>query len=263
MHLCDSKNLEDKIRSKIMSRDESEEEEELTPWQKYQEKRKQKRKERRQARRGKKSEDVSQNTMHKGRESNHRQFDASDDDDDDGDDDFFVNSDSKKSNKQKGQSKTKEGSKSRQAANSEELELLLAGDNTEEQERDYDIRGIQRMEKNKGKKLKGGRKRKEDKIAADVSGTGFKVDVHDNRFSAVLDGSDGRFGIDKTDPNYKDTSAMRDILAEQTRRRKKKRQKTQKDDVAPNVNAESQATTSGANALSFLVKRLKSKVAAS
>jgi hypothetical protein len=139
---------------------------------------------------------------------------------------------------------------------------LLAGDNDEEQERDYDIRGIQRMEKNKGKKLKGSRKRKEDKTAADVSGTGFKVDVRDGRFSAVLDGTDGKFGIDKTDSNYKETSAMRDILAEQTKRRKKKRQKTKATTVAPNVDAESEVKTTGSSALSSLVQRLKSKVSA-
>ena len=238
------KGLEDKIRSKIMSKEESEEE--LTPWQKYQEKRKQKRRERRQARRGKKDDNDTESSNKKVSEPN-ASSDASDEDD------FFVDNDSQKGEKAKNERKSR-------AANNQELELLLAGDNAEEEERDYDIRGIQRMEKNKGKKLKGGRKRKEEKIAADVSGTAFKVDVNDNRFSAVLDGSDGRFGIDKTDPSYKDTSAMRDILAEQTRRRKKKR-KIQKDDVVPNVNAESGVnTSSGANALSSLVKRLKSKV---
>jgi hypothetical protein len=139
----------------------------------------------------------------------------------------------------------------------DELELLLAGEHDEEQARDYDIRGIQRMEKNKGKKLKGSRKRKEAKIAADVTGTDFKVDVHDTRFNAVLDGSDDRFGIDKTDPNYKDTSAMREILSEQTKRRKKKRKKNV---VVPDVNSDTAANTSGATALSSLVQRLKSRV---
>jgi hypothetical protein len=237
------KNLEDKIRSKINSKDEVDEK--LTPWQKYQEKRKQKRRERRQATRGRRNEDTDSAKNNRPTKANQSLESASDDDD------FFID---------KG-IKGKEMTKS-QAANTEELELLLAGDNDEEQERDFDIRGIQRMEKNKGKKLKGGRKRKEEKIAADVSGTGFKVDVEDSRFSAVLDGSDGRFGIDKTDPNYKDTSAMRDILAEQTKRRKKKRQKTKETTVAPNINAESEAKTTGSSALSSLVQRLKTRVSA-
>jgi hypothetical protein len=81
-----------------------------------------------------------------------------------------------------------------------------------EKARDYDIHGIQYMEKNKGKKLKGSRKQKEEKVAGDVSGTNFKVDVNDDCFKAILDGSGNRFGIDKTDPNFKDTSAMQEIF---------------------------------------------------
>jgi hypothetical protein len=249
-----NKDLEDKIRSKIMSKDESEEE--LTPWQKYQEKRKHKQRERRQAARGRKRGGDDKGKGDDDGKSDESVQSASDKDD------FFVENKTKKGEKasrDESRSEPKESSKS-QPANNEELELLLAGDNDEEQERDYDIRGIQRMEKNKGKKLKGSRKRKEDKVAADVSGTGFKVDVRDGRFSAVLDGTDGKFGIDKTDSNYKETSAMRDILAEQTKRRKKKRQKTKATTVAPNVDAESEVKSTGSSALSSLVQRLKSKV---
>ena len=107
-------------------------------------------------------------------------------------------------------------------------------------------------------------KRKEAKIAADVSGTSFKVDTKDNRFQAVLDGSDARFGIDKTDPSFKDTSAMREIISEQNMRRKNKRQKKAQpmENAVPDVNADSSkgVKTSGANALSFLVQKLKSRV---
>eukprot|EP00980_Cylindrotheca_fusiformis_P003265 scaffold738_cov124-Cylindrotheca_fusiformis.AAC.4 len=239
------KDLEEKIRSKIISKDKTEDQ--LTPWEKYQAKRKQKRRERRQAARGR---------MRGGDEVANRGSEEISDEEarsSKNDNDFFVDT---KSTSAKEEPRAKSG----QPANTDELELLLAGDNDEEQEKDFDIRGIQRMEKNKGKKLKGGRKRKEDKITADVSGTSFQVDVHDSRFSAVLDGSDGRFGIDKTDPNYKETAAMQDILNEQTKRRKKKRQKTTPNAVAPNVDAESGAKTSGSSALSSLVQRLKSKV---
>lgn len=145
--------------------------------------------------------------------------------------------------------------------------MLLGDDHAEEEARDYDIRGIQRLEKNKGKKLKGSRKRKEAKIAAEVSGSGFKVNVNDDRFKAVLDGSDGRFGIDKTDPNFKDTTSMREILSEQTKRRKNKRQKKAHTSnvgtdvvVGAHVKTGSRKKTSGANALSSLVQRLKSQV---
>ncbi|KAG7346829.1 NUC153 domain containing protein [Nitzschia inconspicua] len=251
------KDLEEKIRSKLAS--DKDEPKELTPWEKYQEKRKQKRKERRQATRGHKKVDGSddsdgEDNRDKNRrerdEKKNRNFRKGDDDD------FFMDDDGE------GGESIGEAPNTEKKAR-EELELLLAGEREEEQARDYDIRGIERMERNKGKKLKGSRKRKEAKVAADVSGTDFKVNVHDDRFKAVLDGSDDRFGIDKTDPNFKDTSAMREILSEQSKRRKKKRKLSSSDQpskIVPDVNSESTGKTSGASALSTLVQRLKSRV---
>mmetsp|Transcript_31985 Transcript_31985/g.75232 ORF Transcript_31985/g.75232 Transcript_31985/m.75232 type:complete len:770 (-) Transcript_31985:49-2358(-) len=245
------KDLEERIRSKLEPKEETKE---LTPWEKYQEKRKQKRKERRQAARGKKpDEGSSKNSSKKDMPSR-------------GKDDFFGSDDDADADfeaaKRNKNGKNKHTSKEQKTK--EQLELLLAGEDAEEEARDYDIRGIQRMEKNKGKKLKGSRKRKEAKIAAEVSGSNFKVNVRDDRFQAVLDGSDARFGIDKTDPNYRDTAAMREILSEQTTRRKNKRQKKahDKDTIVPDVNANgaNKGKSSGASALSFLVRKLKTQV---
>ena len=122
------------------------------------------------------------------------------------------------------------------------------------------------MNKNQGKKLRGARKRKEAKLAANVSGADFKIDTKDHRFAAVLEGTDDKFGIDPTDPNFKETSAMREIMAERTKRRRAKkraRHLTEELPVAPDVSADvSNATsTGGAAALSSLVMSLKSKVA--
>eukprot|EP00536_Pseudo-nitzschia_multiseries_P012864 jgi/Psemu1/260974/estExt_Genewise1Plus.C_5120051 len=244
------KDLEERIRAKLEPKEETKE---LTPWEKYQEKRKQKRKERRQAARGKKPEEPSKSSSKKDTRSKNK-------------DDFFASDDDAEADfepvKQNKHAKGKHDSKER--TSKEQLELLLAGEGAEEDARDYDIRGIQRIEKNKGKKLTGSRKRKEAKIAAEVSGSNFKVNVKDDRFKAVLDGSDARFGIDKTDPNFRDTAAMREILSEQTTRRKNKRHKNShgKDDVVPNVNANNanKKKTSGASALSFLVQKLKTQV---
>ena len=94
---------------------------------------------------------------------------------------------------------------------------------------------------------------------ANVVGTEFKVDMEDNRFKAVLDGTDDRFGIDRTDPQYKETPGMREIMAEQTRRRKKRKTK-RAESVVPNVSSESGSASKGASALSSLVSRLKQKV---
>jgi hypothetical protein len=248
------KDLEEKIRSKLSAKGDPKE---LTPWEKYQEKRKQKRKERRQAARGR-SDDGSVQPFEEESES---------------EDDFFEpDADSAKRKSGNKKSKSKKASAAitddlpKKNSAKEELELLMAGEDEEERARDFDIRGIQRMEKNKGKKLKGSRKRKEEKLAESISGTDFKVNVEDDRFAAVLDGSDDRFGIDKTDPNFKDTQAMRDILAQQSKRRKKKRKKDK--DAAPSdhvvvkdVSADvASEKSSGSAALSSLVKRLKSKV---
>ena len=125
--------------------------------------------------------------------------------------------------------------------------------------RSYDIRVMQRVEKNKSKKLKGARKRKEAALEANLMGGDFKVDVEDSRFRAVLDGTDDRFGIDRTDPQFKETPAMREIMAEQTRRRKKRKTKIASV-VAPDVSADSGEASTGASALSSLVSRLKQKV---
>jgi hypothetical protein len=124
------------------------------------------------------------------------------------------------------------------------------------------MRDLIRIDKNKSKKLRGSRKRKEEDIVSSTSGLGFKLDTTDDRFAAVLEGDDQRFGIDRTDPQYKETPAMREILAEQTKRRKKKgRKRRKKDVVAADVSADAVGQSSGAMALSSLVKSLKSKVA--
>jgi hypothetical protein len=73
------------------------------------------------------------------------------------------------------------------------------------------------IEKNKSKKLRGSRKKKEAEICNNASGLDFQLDTKDSRFAAVPEGSDDRFGIDRTDP------AMREIQAQQTKRRKSKK----------------------------------------
>jgi hypothetical protein len=252
-----AKKLEEKIRNKLEAQDE---EEELTPWQKYLEKRKQKRRERKQAmKKGGKEAEASK----QGHQQGMLHDDVSEEEDER--DDFFMDDgDKKPSTKRNLGEKTVEKFSSSSRSSRHELELLLAGENEEEEARDYDIRGIQRIEKNKGKKLQGSRKRKEEILSEDVSGKDFKVDVQDSRFAAVLEGSDDRFGIDKTDPHFKDTPAMQRILSEQTERRKKKQKKSNSKSstgpVAPNIDVEKNAKSAGANALSALVQKLKTQV---
>lgn len=247
-----NESLEERIRSKLSGKENKE----LTPWEKYQEKRKQKRREKRQARRN-------------GGKNNLDGDETEDEGDFDDDDGFFV--DDERSGKKKGKgSKPKISTinsisnvenSDRAPSTKEELQLLVAGEEGEEDARDYDMRGLVRIDKLKGHKLKGARKRKQDKLASNVAGEDFKIDTKDSRFAAVFQGENDRFGIDRTDPNFKETEAMRQILAEQTKQRKA-RKRAKRDPVAPNVNAEAAANNSGgALALSSLVKSLKAKVA--
>jgi murein L,D-transpeptidase YafK len=125
------------------------------------------------------------------------------------------------------------------------------------------MRDLVRVEKNRNKKLRGTRKRKEDQIAANTTGQDFHIDTSDSRFAAVLEGTDDRFGIDKTDPAFKETPAMREILEQQKKRRKKKKSQAVSEAVT-DIDADKMESThvesSGALALSSLVKSLKSKV---
>lgn len=241
--------LEEKIRSKLDGKETSKDKDELTPWEKYQEKRRAKRIQKRQETRAKKKE-VKE--MRKGGSAKSQKEKPERDS-------FFTNdSDSEQDEKPSKMSK-------------EELELLVAGDDDDEHKRDYDMRGLERLDKNKDKKLRGSRKRKEANRASNVTGTDFQIDTADSRFSAVLDGHDDRFGIDRMDPKFKETPAMREILAEQTTRRKKRRKKSKDEkgksksqkptkDISADAALGSSKPSGGAAALSALVKSLKSNM---
>ena len=140
----------------------------------------------------------------------------------------------------------------------------------EEHIKDYDMRGLAKLERHAGKKLKGKRKRQMETLAANVSGQEFKIDTKDDRFAALLDGTDDRFGIDRTNPMYKETGAMKTLLEEQTKRRKKSRGK-KLDETVNKQNVESNThisgekdgwmdKSSGALALGTLVRSLQQKV---
>lgn len=198
---------------------------ELSPWEKYLEKKKNKRKEKRKSSREKQKE-VSM--LRKGK-SNSAAIASS-------------------------------NTENQRVQTQEELELLVAGDDIEEEERNFDMRAIQKMEKKNPKKnLSSSRSQKlSENNETSVPESNFKINVSDDRFKRVFEGSDERFGIDRTDPNFKETTAMRDILDEQARRRKRRIQDTS------NLDADKRTTTmipetSGLSSVDNLVKRLKSK----
>ena len=134
----------------------------------------------------------------------------------------------------------------------------------EEHKKDYDMRGLTKLERHGKKKLKGKRKRQLETLAANVSGQDFHVDTTDSRFAALLDGTDGRFGIDRTNPAYKETGAMKELLQEQSKRRRKKSKvmsnTSSKDEEVAGRGDNWKERSNGAMALSSLVQSLQQKV---
>ena len=136
------------------------------------------------------------------------------------------------------------------------------------------MRGLEKLERHANKKLRGKRKRQLENLAANVSGQGFQVDTKDDRFSALLEGNDDRFGIDRTNPAFKETTAMKTLLEEQAKRRKKNRGKSSSKEKASDKKSKNQPSdgkgenksdswvesSSGAMELSSLVKSLQKKV---
>lgn len=205
----------------------------LSPWEKYKEKRKQKKREKRQVARERRKK-VSD--KRKGSSSANET------------DPFF----------QKHSVVTSNGDETAftQSIGKPDLDLLVAEDGDGQSGKDdYDMRALQRVEKNKDKKLKGKRKKKEEKAIESAVGDTFQVDTKDDRFRAVLDGSDARFGIDRTDPNFKDTTGMQTIMSEQMRRRKEKKRRI------PDINNTDELAAGAPNSqeLNSLVQKLKKK----
>jgi NUC153 domain len=247
--------LEERIRLKVQN-----DARELTPWEKLLEKRRQKKREKRQASRRDKLDEAEEGSLEE--EANAKDVD-----------DFLLgggdttekseNKVTKKKSKRKKNEKSSDSDIVRLPSTKEELQLLAAGDNDDEDEKDYDIRGLIQMDKMKDRKLKGARKRKQEKLAANVSGQDFKIDTSDSRFSAVFTGDNGQFGIDRTDPNFRETEAMRQILDMQTKNRKA-RKRSKAEMVTPNVNADmTEGKSAGGKMLSSLVSSIKAKIAAS
>lgn len=228
------RDLEDRIRSRISQRasdkrgsddrvaEDGRLREEPTPFQKYLERRREKRRERRRAARGG-GKDASNDD---GDEEEDDDRDAVEDCDENGgmygadpefgtaefsdeEGGFFLSgttaSTTKKEDKgekgKKGRASSEAvgdfGGERMRASTKEELELLVAGDDDVENDKDYDMRGLARLERDSAKRLRGERKRRHDSLAANVSGRDFRIDAADGRFAALLDGDDdGRFGID-------------------------------------------------------------------
>ncbi|KAF2896263.1 hypothetical protein ILUMI_09903 [Ignelater luminosus] len=96
-----------------------------------------------------------------------------------------------------------------------ELELLLANDDDDNGKKHFSLKKIQEREnENKTKKKLKNKKQKEE---VEQDGDDFKINVTDDRFSALY--SSHHFNVDPTDPHYKKTKGMEAIVKEKLKRK--------------------------------------------
>lgn len=141
------------------------------------------------------------------------------------DDPFFTIDEPKQTSK--AQMHKEERRKKREAREAEEkksavdraqLELLMADNHDEETGHlaHFNMDEILKAEKNK-KKKKGKKGKKENENAGGLQ-EDFKMDVGDDRFKAVFE--DHEFAIDPSNPKFKATSGMKQLLEEGRKKRK-------------------------------------------
>ncbi|KAI1660887.1 hypothetical protein F4813DRAFT_266996 [Daldinia decipiens] len=111
----------------------------------------------------------------------------------------------------------KEAEAAENAAQKAQLERLMAEDSKDAAEHldHFDMNEISRVEKQKSKKHKKRKKEVEDHGGLQE---GFEMDVEDDRFKAVFDSHE--FAIDPSNPRYKATPGMKQLLEERRKKRK-------------------------------------------
>jgi len=198
----------------------------LTPWEEILAKKKEKsKKKRHDKRKGAGTEGVgtgsSSSRSSSGSDEDEEDQPFSDDDVDvDMNDPFFeeeLKTKTKKSSKQKSNKKDdlipKPGEK---PADKVALELLLMDD--EDHKHHFNLKNIiDRETDSKSKKKRLRKKDLKNKVQKKDTVDNFELDVADDRFSALF--SSHLFNVDPSDPNYKNTNAMKTIVSEKQKRR--------------------------------------------
>ncbi|KAK3714922.1 pre-rRNA-processing protein esf1 [Vermiconidia calcicola] len=105
------------------------------------------------------------------------------------------------------------------AARRAELELLMAGDQADNV-RHFDMREIEKAEKEARRKYKkkSGKKDKKGAAEADAGAEKFELETQDPRFKALFESHE--FAIDPTNPRFKGTHGMKALLEEGRKKRK-------------------------------------------
>ncbi|KAI1498695.1 hypothetical protein F5X99DRAFT_315283 [Biscogniauxia marginata] len=177
------------------------------------------------------------------------------------DDPFFTideptkaskNSQRKEERRKRREEKEAEAAKS--AAQKAQLEKLMADDTKDAERLDhFNIDEIARAEKRKSKKGKKNKKQVEDHGGLQED---FRMDVGDDRFKAVFENHE--FAIDPSNPKFKSTQGMKDLLEEG--RKKRKTDPDAFDEVQRNrEKAKKQKTNKTNDDLDTLVKSVRKK----
>jgi hypothetical protein len=141
------------------------------------------------------------------------------------DDPFFMDhaaaaaAEKKAKKMEKNQKLAKQAAQDKEAASRKaELELLMADDKADNLKH-FDMREIEKAEKEA--RRKGKKKKKDTKSATDDvqgSGEGFAIETEDPRFKAVFESHE--YALDPSNPKFKQTAGMKRLLEEGRRKRK-------------------------------------------
>ena len=137
-----------------------------------------------------------------------------------------------------------------------ELELLMADDEANgEGVRHFDMREIEKAEKEARRKGKN-KGKKNKKSSVDAVKDDFKVEAEDPRFKALFDSHE--YAIDPTNPRFKSTEGMKNLLEEGRKKRKREdREGAGEEVVAKKGKGGKESKAGGDDELKSLVARLK------
>ncbi|KAE8359342.1 hypothetical protein BDV27DRAFT_136312 [Aspergillus caelatus] len=144
------------------------------------------------------------------------------------------------------------------AAKRAELELLMMDDENKNIKH-FDMNEIEKAEKQARKKGKGKGKGKQAAQVVDD----FQMDVSDPRFSRLFESHE--FAIDPTNPRFKATSGMKQLLEEGRKRRRNRDDRADEEEVSRNdqkktkKQKKSESTEGGSEDLKKLVDKVKRK----
>ena len=176
------------------------------------------------------------------------------------DDPFFTDPATAAAAEKKAKRAEKQKKRDQQAAQEEEaasrraeLELLMAEDKADNV-RHFDMREIEKAEKEARRKGKS-KKPKKKTGEGDAVQDGFQVDSQDPRFKALFDSHE--YAIDPTNPRFKSTKGMKSLLEEG--RKKRKLDDLDDDEGGWHRKKTSDKGKSADAELDGLVKRLKGK----